>query len=103
MKKNILMLSLVSALLVSGFYIIGASASDCENPERQFKNRGEFSEERIVGMKERFSNMNQEWENLTLEEWKSKQIERINNITEEEFEKMKKGKGLMMGKREMAE
>lgn len=92
------MLSLVSALLVSSFYIASASASDNNNQERKFKNhRGDFSEERSIEMRGKFK----EWSLMTLEEWKTKQIERINNMTEEEFEKMKQGqRGLMMGKLE---
>lgn len=92
------MLSLVSVILVSSFCIASASASDSNNQERKSKNsRGDFSEERSIEMRERFK----EWSLMTLEEWKTKQIERINNMTEEEFEKMKQGqRGLTMGKLE---
>jgi len=110
MNKKILMFSLLSTVLFSGFWAFNALASGDDIGARekiQKRERIELTEEQKTEMDKIRLEKEEELKTMTLEEWKSKEIERINNITEEDFAQMKERKmnqkGIMLHKRIMAE
>jgi len=100
-KKQLLMLSAVSALIVSSFGIVNAFASNSSNiSDRIQKFQNSFgitlTEEQKAQMQTKQTEMETKratelakWESMDLATWKQQQIDKINATTQAEFDKMK--------------
>jgi hypothetical protein len=116
-KKQLLILSLVSALIVSGFGAVNAFASNPTSVANHIQNFQErfgitLTEEQKTQIQTKETEMETKrateltkWENMTLVTWKQQQIDKINATTQEEFDKIKEqqvnrlknGKGFGLG------
>ena len=95
------MLSLVSALIVSGFGAVNAFASNSTSVANHIQNFQEkfgitLTEEQKTQIQTKETEMENkrateltEWQNMTLATWKQQQIDKINATTQEEFDKIK--------------
>jgi hypothetical protein len=98
-KKQILLLSLFSAFIISSFGIASAMASNNGiNQINQFQKRTGITltpEQKIqieTKQKEAETKRAEElnkWQTMTIDSWKTQEIQRINNTTQEQFDKMK--------------
>lgn len=100
-KKQFLMLSAVSALIVSGFGVASAFASNSINVSdriQEFQNRFgiTLTEEQKTQMQTKQTEMETQrateltkWESMDLATWKQQQIDKINATTQAEFDKIK--------------
>lgn len=87
MDKKLLLSVLFSTLLLSG--IVGYAYASDETVDSD-KGHGMKLEMRLTD-EERAQRL-EELESMTLEQWKQEQIDRINNFSEEDFERMKEGR-----------
>ena len=100
-KRQLLLLSAVSALIVSGFGAVNTFASSENGISNQIQ---KFQERFGITLTDEQKNQIQtketemgtqratelaKWETMTLATWKQQQIEKINATTEEEFNKIK--------------
>ena len=92
------MLSLVSALIVSGFGAVNAFASNNQSQLQNFQNRFgiTLTEEQKTQIQAKETEMETKratelakWESMNLSTWKQQQIDKINATTQEEFDKIK--------------
>ena len=97
-KKQLLMLSLISALIVSGFGAVNAFASNNQNQLQNFQDRFgiTLTEEQKNQIQVKETEMETKratelakWESMNLSTWKQQQIDKINATTQEEFDKIK--------------
>lgn len=100
-KRQLLLLSAVSALIVSGFGVINAFASDStsiSNKIQEFQNRFgiTLTDEQKNQIQTKQTEMETQratelakWEAMDLAAWKQQQIDKINATTQEEFDKIK--------------
>jgi hypothetical protein len=100
-KKQLLMLSAVSALIVSGFGIASAFASNSINVSdkiQEFQNRFgiTLTDEQKTQMQTKQTEMETQratelakWQAMDLATWKQQQIDKINATTQAEFDKTK--------------
>ena len=100
-KKQVLMLSAVSALIVSGFAVVNAFASSptsVSDKVQEFQNRFgiTLTEEQKTQMQTKQTEMETQraaeltkWESMDLATWKQQQIDKINATTQAEFDKTK--------------
>jgi thiamine biosynthesis lipoprotein ApbE len=118
-KKQFLILSVISALIVSGLGTVSVFASNSTSVSNHIQNLQErfgitLTEEQKTKLQVKETEMETkrateltEWQNMTLAAWKQQQIDKINATTQEEFDKVKtrqvnmlkngKGFGLGMG------
>jgi Zn-dependent M16 (insulinase) family peptidase len=118
-KRQVLVFSLLSALIVSGFGIVNALAASsgtnnsvdkaAQLEERYGITLTDEQKTQIEAKEQEQETKKAEelakWENMTLDTWKAQEIERINATTQEDFDKMKErqlnmlenGKGGPMG------
>ena len=81
-KRQLLLLSAVSALIVSGFGAVNAFASNSNGISNQIQTKEtEMETKRATELTN--------WEAMTLATWKQQQIDKINATTQEEFDKIK--------------
>ncbi|MFA5729704.1 MAG: hypothetical protein WC938_00530 [Candidatus Paceibacterota bacterium] len=100
-KRQLLLLSAVSALIVSGFGAVNAFASNDNGIANQIQ---KFQERFGITLTDEQKNQIQtketemetkratelaKWEAMTLATWKQQQIDKINATTQEEFDKIK--------------
>jgi hypothetical protein len=100
-KKQLFLLSAVSALIVSGFGVASAFASNSGNVSdkiQEFQNRFgiTLTEEQKTQMQTKQTEMETQrateltkWESMDLATWKQQQIDKINATTQAEFDKIK--------------
>ncbi|HNY35963.1 MAG TPA: hypothetical protein PLD14_01775 [Candidatus Pacearchaeota archaeon] len=100
-KRQLLLLSAVSALIVSGFGVINAFASDStsiSNKIQELQNRFgiTLTDEQKNQIQTKQTEMETQratelakWEAMDLATWKQQQIDKINATTQEEFDKIK--------------
>jgi len=117
-KKQVLVFSVLSALIISGFGIASALAAssgiiaNASNKVEQFEERFGITltdeQKTQIAAKETEAETKRaaeltKWENMTLDSWKQQEIARINATTQDQFDKMKErqvnmlknGKGFM--------
>jgi hypothetical protein len=100
-KRQIFLLSTISALIVSGFGIasvFAANSTSVSNHVQDFQNRFgiTLTDEQKTQMQTKQTEMETKraaeltsWESMTLTTWKQQQIDKINATTQEEFDKIK--------------
>ncbi|MFA5085983.1 MAG: hypothetical protein WC468_00070 [Candidatus Paceibacterota bacterium] len=103
-KKKLIIFSILSALIVSGFGLATAMAassgiaSNALNQADQLEKRYgiTLTEEQKTQVQAKETEMESKraeelakWQNMTLDSWKQQEIERINATTQEQFDKMK--------------
>lgn len=102
-KRQVLVFSLLSALIVSGFGIVNALAASsgtnnsvdkaAQLEERYGITLTDEQKTQIEAKEQEQETKKAEelakWENMTLDTWKAQEIERINATTQEDFDKMK--------------
>jgi len=117
-KKQVLVFSLLSALIVSGFGVASALAassgivSNHQDRANQFEERFgiTLTDEQKAQVQAKESEREtkraaelSKWESMTLDDWKQQEIDKINATTQDQFDKMKErrvnmlknGKGFM--------
>ncbi len=103
-KKQLLAISIFSVLAVCVFGVASVKASETsiiDNFQKRFGiNLTEEQKAQIQTQQQEMETKRSEnlakWQSMTLDQWKAQEIERINNITQEEFDKMKKQKTKML-------
>jgi hypothetical protein len=100
-KKQFLLMSVVSTLIISSFGIMSVFASDSENVSnhiQQFQNRFKtiLTEEQKNEMQTKRIEMESQremqlakWEVMDITSWKQQKIDKINATTQAEFDKIK--------------
>jgi hypothetical protein len=100
-KKQLLMLSLVSALIVSGFGAVNAFASNSTSIANHIQNLQDrfgitLTEEQKTQIQTKETEMETQrateltkWESMDLATWKQQEIDKINATTQAEFDKTK--------------
>jgi Zn-dependent M16 (insulinase) family peptidase len=100
-KKQLLLLSAISALIVSGLGTVSVFASNSTSISNHIQNFQErfgivLTEEQKTQIQTKETEMENkrateltEWQNMTLATWKQQQIDKINATTQEEFDKIK--------------
>jgi hypothetical protein len=100
-KKQLLMLSAVSALIVSGFGVVSVFASNStgvSNQIQEFQNRFgiTLTDDQKTQMQTKQTEMETKraeelvkWQSMDLATWKQQQIDKINATTQAEFDKTK--------------
>ncbi|MFA5432993.1 MAG: hypothetical protein WC319_09015 [Candidatus Paceibacterota bacterium] len=116
-KKQFLILSVISALIVSGLGTASVFAANSTSVSNHIQNLQErfgitLTEEQKTKLQAKETEMETkrateltEWQNMTLATWKQQQIDKINATTQEEFDKvktrqvnmLKSGKGFGLG------
>lgn len=119
-KKQAIVFSLLSALIVSGFGVASALAASsgivANAPDKVTQLENRYGITLTDEQKAQIEAKDQEaetkraeelakWQNMTLDTWKAQEIERINATTQDQFDKMKErqinmsenGKGAPMG------
>lgn len=125
-KKQLIVFSVLSTLIVSGFGVMSALAASSEtvanvpNKVQQFQERFGITltdeQKTQIAAKETEAETKRaaelaKWESMTLDSWKQREIDRINATTQDQFDKMKErqvnilknGKGNMGEFRKMGE
>jgi len=116
-KKQLIVFSVLSTLIVSSFGIMSALAASSEtiaNKATQFEKRYGITltdeQKTQIEAKETEATTKRtaeltKWENMTLDAWKQQEIERINATTQDQFDKMKERQVNMLknGKGNMGE
>jgi len=118
-KKRLVVFSVLSALIISGFGIMGALAStsdvvDAFDQVTELQQRFgiTLTDEQKTQVEAKQTEMEtkraadlSEWENMTLDQWKAQQIEEINATTQDQFDKIKERQVNMLknGKGSMGE
>lgn len=106
-KKQIALFSIFSALIISGFGMMSAFASENVNGDQADQIQKRFgitlTEEQKAQIQARETEMETKraeeltkWQDMTLESWKAQEIERINATTQEQFDKMKENRVNML-------
>jgi len=103
-KKKLIIFSILSALIVSGFGLATAMAassgiaSNAPGQAEQFEKRYgiTLTDEQKTQIQSKETEMQSKreeelskWQNMTLDSWKQQEIERINATTQDQFDKMK--------------
>jgi Zn-dependent M16 (insulinase) family peptidase len=96
-KKQLLTTAIFSALFVSVFGIASVMASEnsqIENFQKRFGITLTDEQKAVIETKEKEMETKKaeelvKWQSMTLDQWKAQEIERINNTTQEEFDKIK--------------
>lgn len=104
-KKKLIIFSVLSTLIISAFGLATALAASSETVSKAAPAQAEQIEQRYgitlteeqktqIAARETESQAKRaeelaKWENMTLDAWKAREIERINSTTQEQFDKMK--------------
>jgi alpha-galactosidase/6-phospho-beta-glucosidase family protein len=99
-KKQLLAISMFSLLAVCVFGVASVKASENSIIDSFQKRFGitltEEQKNQIQTQQQEMENKRAEelakWQSMTLDQWKAQEIERINNTTQEEFDKIKEQK-----------
>jgi hypothetical protein len=118
-KKRLIVFSVLSALIISGFGIMSVLAAssgvvDVPDQATQFQQRFGITltdeqkaqvEAKQTEMETKRATELSQWENMTLDQWKAQQIEKINATTQDQFDKIKERQVNMLknGKGSMGE
>ncbi|GMX58495.1 MAG: hypothetical protein MCSN_1490 [Candidatus Microsyncoccus archaeolyticus] len=104
MNKKLLALSIFSVLTFCAFGIANVMASETNLMDKFQERFGiTLTDEQKAQIQTKQQEMETKrseelakWQSMTLEEWKTQEIQRINSVTQEEFDKMKEQRTKML-------